>query len=152
MTLAWSGPNCTNREEGPPLSAVLSGGSFWPQGKNKFPFQPLNAECQLLLQGCVKPLQESPRLSGCRTVHTHCVYCQALRCEDEACVALTLKLLTNDTISRPHHGASSCAPDPIHLHLLAFTGKPILSVCCCSISLPSYSQENALKTLYLDWL
>lgn len=149
MTLAWSGPSCANREKGPPLSTVLSCGSFWPQDKNKFPFQPLHAELRLLLQGYVKQLQESPRLSSYRRVHIHCAYCQALRCEDEPCVVLALKLLTNDTISRPHHVASSCAPDHIPLHLLAFTGKPILSVYCCFISSSSYNHENSLKIFNL---
>lgn len=149
MTLAWSGPSCTNIEKGPPLSNVLSCGSFWPQGKNKFPCQPVHAEHRLLLQGCGKELQEFPRLSGCRTVHIHCVYRQALRCEDERWVVLALTLLTNDTVSRPHHVASSCAPDHIPLHLLAFTGKPVLPVYCCFISSSTYNHENALKIFNL---
>lgn len=33
--------------------------------------------------------------------HTHWVYQQALRCKDEACVVLTLQLLTNKAIAYP---------------------------------------------------
>lgn len=79
----------------------------------------------------------APRVSVCRMFHTHWMYQQALRCKDEACVVLTLQLLTNKARASPPV-SSSCAPVPRRLYFLSFTGgkftgKLILSVNCCFI-------------------